>query len=91
MLVVSLFFSLTAPILQQQTLDRSAFDTGNTASHKAQFKTPEPAAAHPATPDPSHSPATGISSQGGSEENKGQKQRGIGQKILLKGFQTVVS
>ncbi|XP_025089778.1 mediator of RNA polymerase II transcription subunit 13-like isoform X2 [Pomacea canaliculata] len=63
---------LLAPILQQQTLDRSAFDTGNTASHKAQFKTPEPAAAHPATPDPSHSPATGISSQGGSEENKGE-------------------
>lgn len=66
---------LLGPLLVQQNLDRSAFDTGAGASHKAQFKTPEPAAAHPATPDPSHSPATGASSQaansqGNSEENK---------------------
>ncbi|KAK7490637.1 hypothetical protein BaRGS_00018054 [Batillaria attramentaria] len=66
---------LLGPLLVQQNLDRSAFDSGSGASHKAQFKTPEPAAAHPATPDPSHSPATGASSQstnsqGSSDENK---------------------
>lgn len=76
------FLVLVGPILMQQNLDRSVFDSGSSAAHKAQFKTPEPAAAHPATPDPSHSPAPGNASsslsststslsQSGIEENKG--------------------
>ena len=70
----SLVFS-PGPLLVDNNLDRSTFDTGSNTAHKAQFKTPEPAP--PTTPESSQSPASGASAstptggQTNAEENKG--------------------
>ncbi|KAK7088057.1 mediator of RNA polymerase II transcription subunit 13-like isoform X2 [Littorina saxatilis] len=81
---------LLGPLLGQHNLDRSAFDTGSGASHKAQFKTPEPATpSHPATPESNQSPAPGgttpnsssttpNSGQANNDENKGDGSQGEG-------------